>query len=587
MASSREGSRLKVAVAIRPARPSEGPPVVESRHASTCVVVLPARSFACDHLIRPGESLDTSQLQAEVLSGVNASLLAYGQTGSGKTYTMGSGASSSHGLIQQVVGGLLEAIRDDSRVQCHATFIEVYKEEAYDLLTPISFHGLAKLEIREDACGRVSVPSATRQTVRCAEDALLALSEGARNRRSRETKMNARSSRSHAIFTLLLQLTRGGSTLTPKVQFVDLAGSERATRTGNAGEALNESIQINKGLHTLGKVIHALCSKQNAHIPYRESKLTRLLQARLRCTIDPYKATELSPAMHMPQDTLGGSSNTIMVACVSPAATDMAETLQTLQHAALARRIVNKPRQMVESVNVPSKHLIEQCEMLEQELAREKAEKIELSSRLHATQQRLELLQHSLAAPASEDEGGLQGSTEVQLSPSGDIHATCPRETSPGSSASSDGVLSPLISVREKLPYRLHPEGGKGIGEAVYVPSHLCEAEVRLMNVSELRATLRSMGMDSTGKQAELFHRLVEVVLQVPPSESSQSHERAVHTRPITEQRLPLGEISSNRADSDCPGSRDAGVKPKPAGGRRTLNMNASKFADGWRDYLK
>lgn len=152
-------------------------------------------------------------------------------------------------------------------------------------------------------------------------------------RTTASTQMNAQSSRSHAIFSILIKRQRRISTeesglpeddfetLTAKFHFVDLAGSERLKRTGATGERAKEGISINSGLLSLGNVISALgdVSKKASHIPYRDSKLTRLLQ-----------------------DSLGGNSQTLMIACVSPSDRDFMETLNTLKYANRARNITNK-----------------------------------------------------------------------------------------------------------------------------------------------------------------------------------------------------------------------------------------------------
>ena len=266
-----------------------------------------------------------------VLEGYNATVLAYGQTGSGKTHTMGTAEAAADvgaaaGLIPRALNELFSrAHAADSGLSCAAscTFIEIYKEEVHDLLNFSAETGtVATLPIREngDGNGGLTLTGQQSKAVSSVEEAMAVLAEGARNRATGSTAMNATSSRSHAIFTLALDLKLAdGKTFTPKLHFVDLAGSERAKRTGATGERLQEGIQINKGLLALGNVINALCEKHN-HVPYRDSKLTRLLQ-----------------------DSLGGNSKTMMLACVSPGDADLEETLNTLKYANRARQIRNKP----------------------------------------------------------------------------------------------------------------------------------------------------------------------------------------------------------------------------------------------------
>lgn len=186
-------------------------------------------------------------------------------------------------------------------------------------------------KIHEDPYGGIQVKGVTYKTVLSADEALQCLRLGALSRTTASTQMNTQSSRSHAIFTLHIKQTRLApsedesvtefETLTAKFHFVDLAGSERLKRTGATGERQKEGISINCGLLALGNVISALGdkSKKALHIPYRDSKLTRLLQ-----------------------DSLGGNSQTVMIACVSPSDRDFMETLNTLKYANRARNIKNK-----------------------------------------------------------------------------------------------------------------------------------------------------------------------------------------------------------------------------------------------------
>ena len=197
---------------------------------------------------------------------------------------------------------------DGLEVVAHASFIEIYKEEVKDLLNISEDGALAPLPIREDAAsGEISLTGLQKRKVGSLAEVMDVLAAGATNRATGATAMNATSSRSHGIFTLALELKKDGATYTPKLHFVDLAGSERAKRTGAEGERLKEGIQINRGLLALGNVINALCEKLS-HVPYRDSKLTRLLQ-----------------------DSLGGNSKTLMIANVSPS-DDLEETLNTLKY---------------------------------------------------------------------------------------------------------------------------------------------------------------------------------------------------------------------------------------------------------------
>ncbi|KAK7792455.1 hypothetical protein R5R35_013851 [Gryllus longicercus] len=287
------------------------------------------------------------------LQGYNATILAYGQTGSGKTYSMGSGFDvdlqpEQVGIIPRAIGhlfegirGLCEAARENGQpppeFKVVAQFMELYNEELIDLFDPgRDYKGKTPMKIHEDASGNIYVSGVTSRAVTSADDALELLRVGAVSRTTGSTQMNSQSSRSHAIFTLHVKQQRlvkiedsepedNGmnefETLTAKFHFVDLAGSERLKRTGATGERAKEGISINCGLLALGNVISALGdkAKKALHVPYRDSKLTRLLQ-----------------------DSLGGNSQTVMIACISPSDRDFMETLNTLNYANRARNIKNK-----------------------------------------------------------------------------------------------------------------------------------------------------------------------------------------------------------------------------------------------------
>ncbi|XP_018374137.1 PREDICTED: kinesin-like protein KIF21A isoform X3 [Trachymyrmex cornetzi] len=296
-----------------------------------------------------------NRLVEGALDGYNATVLAYGQTGSGKTYTMGTGFDvevdeTIVGIIPRAIKHLFDGIVDKQKrareraqmppeFKVTAQFLELYNEDLKDLLEPGGPRGGAR--IHEDTMGNIHLAGVEPRVVTSPEQALEYLRLGALSRTTGSTQMNTQSSRSHAIFTLYIkqqrcikvedpdadvdtsgvELTNEFETLTAKFHFVDLAGSERLKRTGATGDRAKEGISINCGLLALGNVISALGdkTKKASHIPYRDSKLTRLLQ-----------------------DSLGGNSQTVMIACVSPSDRDFMETLSTLKYANRARNIKNK-----------------------------------------------------------------------------------------------------------------------------------------------------------------------------------------------------------------------------------------------------
>ncbi|KAG5317410.1 KI21A protein, partial [Pseudoatta argentina] len=296
-----------------------------------------------------------NRLVEGALDGYNATVFAYGQTGSGKTYTMGTGFDvevdeTIVGIIPRAIKHLFDGIADKQNrareraqmppeFKVTAQFLELYNEDLKDLLEPGGPRGGAR--IHEDTMGNIHLTGVEPRVVTSPEQALEYLRLGALSRTTGSTQMNTQSSRSHAIFTLYIkqqrcikvedpdadvdtsgvELTNEFETLTAKFHFVDLAGSERLKRTGATGDRAKEGISINCGLLALGNVISALGdkTKKASHIPYRDSKLTRLLQ-----------------------DSLGGNSQTVMIACVSPSDRDFMETLSTLKYANRARNIKNK-----------------------------------------------------------------------------------------------------------------------------------------------------------------------------------------------------------------------------------------------------
>uniref|UniRef100_A0A3Q1ML95 Kinesin family member 21B n=1 Tax=Bos taurus TaxID=9913 RepID=A0A3Q1ML95_BOVIN len=365
---------VKVAVRIRPQLSKEK---IEGCHICTSVtpgepqVLLGKdKAFTYDFVF----DLDTwqeqiystcvSKLVEGCFEGYNATVLAYGQTGAGKTYTMGTGfdvatAEEEQGIIPRAIAHLFGGIAERKQraqeqgvagpeFKVSAQFLELYNEEILDLFDsardPDARHRKSHIKIHEDASGSIYTTGVTSRLISSQEELIQCLKQGALSRTTASTQMNVQSSRSHAIFTIHLCQMRMCArpdlvneavsglpdsappaseyeTLTAKFHFVDLAGSERLKRTGATGERAKEGISINCGLLALGNVISALGdqSKKVVHVPYRDSKLTRLLQ-----------------------DSLGGNSQTIMIACVSPSDRDFMETLNTLKYANRARNIKNK-----------------------------------------------------------------------------------------------------------------------------------------------------------------------------------------------------------------------------------------------------
>lgn len=319
------------------------------------------------------------------VQGYNVSILAYGQSGAGKSFTMGTSGPGEQsdpkimGVVPRAAAALFEKLcgpppaksglrspnrysmtnggglhqqqrAQDKNWQLKATYVEIYQEQLRDLLIDdtVPWTDRPQIQIREDTKGRILLTGLKQIPINSIEDLLNALNFGSAIRQTDATAINARSSRSHAVFSLNLIQKRSGTptpvkekrrsvpleamsgssgadswvTVDSKLHFVDLAGSERLKNTGAQGERAKEGISINAGLASLGKVIAQLSSRSaGSHVSYRDSRLTRLLQ-----------------------DSLGGNAITYMVACVNPAEFHLSETLNTVQYAQRARAIQSKPQ---------------------------------------------------------------------------------------------------------------------------------------------------------------------------------------------------------------------------------------------------
>lgn len=262
-----------------------------------------------------------------VTEGYNGTIFAYGQTGSGKSFTMQgvSEPAAQRGIIPRAFEHVFESIQcaENTKFLVRASYLEIYNEEIRDLLGSDTKQ---RLELKEHPERGVYVRDLTTHTVHTVGECERTMEQGWRNRAVGCTLMNKDSSRSHSIFTIHLEIcntdTAGQDHIrVGKLNLVDLAGSERQSKTGATGERLREATKINLSLSALGNVISALVDGRSKHVPYRDSKLTRLLQ-----------------------DSLGGNTRTLMIACLSPADNNYEESLSTLRYANRAKSIQNRPR---------------------------------------------------------------------------------------------------------------------------------------------------------------------------------------------------------------------------------------------------
>ncbi|KAJ2780722.1 hypothetical protein H4R18_003309 [Coemansia javaensis] len=261
----------------------------------------------------------------DIFNGYNGTVFCYGQTGSGKTFTMmGADIDSEElkGIIPRIVEGMFAKIIESPptvEYMVKASYMEIYMERIRDLLNPDE----ANLPVHEDKANGVYVKGLMEVFVSSIDEVYQVMRQGAKSRVVAQTNMNAESSRSHSIFQVTIEQkdTVTGKTKMGRLFLVDLAGSEKVGKTGATGQTLEEAKKINKSLSALGMVINALTDGKSTHIPYRDSKLTRILQ-----------------------ESLGGNSRTTLIINCSPSSFNAAETVSTLRFGMRAKSIKNKAK---------------------------------------------------------------------------------------------------------------------------------------------------------------------------------------------------------------------------------------------------
>ncbi|KAL2651860.1 hypothetical protein R1flu_019988 [Riccia fluitans] len=370
---------VKVMVRMRPlnAKEEQEEATLIVHKVSTNAVALGDQQFTYDSVA----GVDASQQEVfnmvglpmveNCLAGFNSSIFAYGQTGSGKTHTMWGATSDAgtdlspskdRGITPRVFEQLFARMMQEEKLnldkalqyQCRCSFLEIYNEQITDLLES----NQKNLQIREDTKTGVYVENLSEVYVSTVDDVTRLLLKGLSNRRTGSTAMNNESSRSHSVFTCVIDchyknLAEGCNTVrSSRMNLVDLAGSERQKQTGAAGERLKEAGNINKSLSQLGNVINILAevaqTGKQRHIPYRDSRLTFLLQ-----------------------ESLGGNAKLAMICAISPASSCRSETLSTLRFAQRAKAVQNKA--VVNEENASDVNLLrEQIRQLKDELKRMK-----------------------------------------------------------------------------------------------------------------------------------------------------------------------------------------------------------------------
>ncbi|GLD96926.1 hypothetical protein PINS_up005609 [Pythium insidiosum] len=345
---SNRSESVRVCVRIRPLSTKEkqdGRQQIVFAHKATAEIELvnpeadgaePPKKFTFDAAISPDATqMDVynkaaTDIVESVVNGFNGTIFAYGQTGAGKSHTMEgySEPPEEKGIIPNSFKHIFDRIAAESNTKqfmVYASYLEIYNEEIRDLLASDPKN---RLELKENLETGVYVKDLISRQVTGEAEIDAVMQQGKKNRSVGATLMNQTSSRSHSMFTITVEACSNAVGVdgkqhicVGKLNLVDLAGSERQAKTGATGDRMKEATKINLSLSALGNVISALVDGKSQHIPYRDSKLTRLLQ-----------------------DSLGGNAKTVMIANCGPADYNYNETLSTLRYANRAKNIKNKPK---------------------------------------------------------------------------------------------------------------------------------------------------------------------------------------------------------------------------------------------------
>ncbi|KAG7318564.1 hypothetical protein KOW79_018319 [Hemibagrus wyckioides] len=297
------------------------------------------REFQFDRIFTTEHTQDdvfqeSSRLIQSAIDGFNVCIFAYGQTGSGKTFTMlGDREQKNPGIIPRTFTKIFEIIQENEtkfEFKVSASMLELYNDRLQDLFVSPADALSKRIEIKKDKKGLVFAQGAEAKEATSAGELFALFELGSANRHIAATKMNIESSRSHLIISIMLESRNlaNGSMTYGKLNLVDLAGSERAAKTGAKDDQLKEANSINKSLSALGDVISALALEQ-AHVPYRNNKLTQLMQ-----------------------DSLGGNAKTLMFLNISPSDCNLDETLTSLIYASRVKAITNHAQRNMESKEI-------------------------------------------------------------------------------------------------------------------------------------------------------------------------------------------------------------------------------------------
>ncbi|KAL4952274.1 P-loop containing nucleoside triphosphate hydrolase protein [Aspergillus filifer] len=353
--SSNPSNTIKVVARFRPQNKVElgsgGQPIVKFENEETCSLDSKeaSGSFTFDRVF-PMDSKQTDVFNFsiaptvdDILNGYNGTVFAYGQTGAGKSYTMmGSDIDDEvgKGIIPRIVEQIFASIlTSPSNIEytVRVSYMEIYMERIRDLLVPQNDN----LPVHEEKSRGVYVKGLLEVYVSSVQEVYEVMRRGGNSRAVAATNMNQESSRSHSIFviTVTQKNLETGSAKSGQLFLVDLAGSEKVGKTGASGQTLEEAKKINKSLSALGMVINALTDGKSTHIPYRDSKLTRILQ-----------------------ESLGGNSRTTLIINCSPSSYNDAETVSTLRFGVRAKAIKNKAKVNAELSPAELKQLLRRAQ---------------------------------------------------------------------------------------------------------------------------------------------------------------------------------------------------------------------------------
>ncbi|KAI9018542.1 hypothetical protein CLU79DRAFT_818917 [Phycomyces nitens] len=574
---------VRVALRVRPLAQRE-----QLTNCTECLSFIPNepqiligtdKSFTYDYVFDPNTPQNdvykkaAGPLLEKFVDGFNATILAYGQTGSGKTYSMGTGLENpadteNEGIVPRCIIDLFHSLEEraqrsaDFKYEVYVSFLELYNEELIDLLSPhhkrkgLPSTAHSEVTIREDVAGNIYWSGVKEELCTSPKELLGYLEKGSLCRTTGSTDMNTVSSRSHAVFSVILKQQRpedGASgaakiqSLTSKFHFVDLAGSERLKRTNAQGDRAKEGIAINAGLLALGNVISALGddSRRTAHVPYRDSKLTRLLQ-----------------------DSLGGNSQTLMLACVSPADSNFMETLNTMKYANRARNIKNRVaiNQDFAGSSIEVNQLRAQLSRLRLEIASMRNE-----SGGYSPQQDEE--NRALRAEVGRLRGRVQdlSNNMVQITSERDT-LVMERELGDFLANESQDISSPSYDLNAPPKIQTHPLIAQYQKTIQDLNNELADTRDRLCFLENVKSTpIHS----SLGKFSDLNH-----------STSQPSRRQKVHNSNTTNnnRRRRNGRMSASASNSTTSSSRS---RPSSKHARRPVMTKSSSLKTRLRAHIK